>query len=410
MPSEDKRAALPTFLVANTWVEFRHSLDDEESFRRLLCGIRGEPPGAAAKDKGSLAGECPYRGLEFFDVQHTDLFFGREAVTQWLVDDIRKTLRPHGMLPRFLAILGASGSGKSSVARAGLYASLKVGAIQGSRDWFFVPPFRPGSNPIESLELALIGAAAQHPAIKAVRGELQGLETRPEALHRAARLLVSDTSPPRRVFLLVDQLEEMFTHCDSASRRQDFIACLLHAAREPDGPVVVAVTMRADFYARVASDEGQGRRASAELAQLMSEQQHLLGPMSDADLRLAIEEPARRAGGDFRPGLVETLVDERGASPAASHSLKTSCEVSGSRGKMGAGSALCLRRSRQDRGRSEAARRGGLRRISRKVTRSCAGSCSSAWFTPAKVRRIRADARPSESFWSCEPRGKRCAS
>ena len=88
------------------------------------AGIRGEKPGPPSDGRAAL-GECPYRGLEFFDVAHADRFFGREAVTQWLVDDIRKPLRPGSELPRFLAILGASGSGKSSLARAGLYAELQ---------------------------------------------------------------------------------------------------------------------------------------------------------------------------------------------------------------------------------------------------------------------------------------------
>lgn len=302
------RSAYPTFLVANTWAEFRHSLDDPEAWQRLLCGIRRQPsvpPAGAAFP----AGENPYRGLEFFDVAHAHLFFGRDAVTDWLVSDVRKTLRPHANVPRFLAILGSSGSGKSSVARAGLYASLQQGAIEGSRDWLFVPPFRPGGNPLESLELAVLAAAAGHPALPVVREELKELAARPGALHRAARLLVPDAAPTRRLFLLVDQFEEVFTQGASDQERRAFFAALLHAAREPDGPVVVAVTMRADFYPRVAAHE--------ELARVIAGQQHLLGPMSDAELRQAIAEPARRAGAEFCEGLVDTLVEHARRQPGS---------------------------------------------------------------------------------------------
>lgn len=303
-----QRSALPTFLVANTWVEFRHSLDDPDAWTRLLAGIRRQKPDSPTDGQPTL-GDCPYRGLEFFDVPHADRFFGREAVTQWLVDDLRKPLRPGSDLPRFLALLGASGSGKSSLARAGLYAELKRGVIEGSRDWLFVPPVRPGANPVESLELAMLQAAAGSPQLEAVRHELRELKTNPAALHRAARLLVPDTSPPRRLFLLVDQFEEVFTTCENEELRRAFIAALLHAARERGGPVVVALTMRADFSTKVASYE--------ELARVFDQHQFLVGPMSEAELRLAIEEPALRAGAEFAPGLVDTLVKDVHRQPGA---------------------------------------------------------------------------------------------
>lgn len=303
-----QRSALPTFLVANTWVEFRHTLDDPDAWSRLLAGLRREKPGPPAAGQPAF-GDCPYRGLEFFDVAHADHFFGREAVTQWLVHDLRKPLRLGNDLPRFLALLGASGSGKSSLARAGLYAELKRGVLDGSRDWLFVPPVRPGANPVESLELAVLQAAAGSPQLEAVRHELRDLKVNPAALHRAARLLVPDTSPPRRLFLLVDQFEEVFTTCDKEDLRRPFIAALLHAARERGGPVVVALTMRADFSAKVAAYE--------ELARVFDQHQFLVGPMNEAELRLAIEAPAHRAGAEFEPGLVDALLEDVHRQPGA---------------------------------------------------------------------------------------------
>ena len=310
------RSSLPTFLVATTWVEFRRTLDDPDAFLRLLAGIRGQKPGPPADGRATLA-ECPYRGLEFFDMAHADRFFGREAVTQWLVDDVRKPLRSGSETPRLLALLGASGSGKSSLARAGLYAALQGGAIEASRDWLFVPTLRPGPNPLESLELAVLAAAANSPQLAAVRHELRDLATRPAALHRAARLLVPDTAPPRRLFLLVDQFEEVFTTCEKEDLRGPFIAALLHAARERGGPVVVVLTMRADFYPKVAAYE--------ELARVVDQHQFLLGPMTETELRLAIETPATRAGAEFEPGLVDTLLADShrqpGALPLLQHAL-----------------------------------------------------------------------------------------
>ncbi|WP_395739920.1 TIR domain-containing protein [Prosthecobacter sp.] len=305
-----QRSTLPSFLVANKWVEFRNTLqDDAEAYQQLLAGIRRQPPGYTSGTFTAL-GPCPYRGLEFFDVSHAPLFFGREAVTQWLVDDIRKPLRPGSDLPRFLAILGSSGSGKSSLARAGLFAALQRGsAIDGSKDWILVPPLRPGPNPLESLELSLLQAASSSPHLTAVRAELSTLPTAPASLHRAARLLIRDTSPPQRLFLLIDQFEEVFTTCEREELRTAFIAALLHAARERSGPVVIALTMRADFYPKVAAYE--------ELARVFDQHQYLVGPMNEQELRLAIEQPALRAGAEFQTGLIDLLLEDVHRQPGA---------------------------------------------------------------------------------------------
>src|SRR5262245_34046890 len=143
-----ERSRLPAFLVAATWVEFRRSLDEGEPFRRLVCGIRGVEPGAGP-DQATFKGQCPYRGLQVFDVEHAPFFCGREAMTEWLLTELRRAERPGGRA-RFLAILGSSGSGKSSLARAGLVASLRQGALEGSERWP-VAICRPGPDPLESL-------------------------------------------------------------------------------------------------------------------------------------------------------------------------------------------------------------------------------------------------------------------
>src|SRR6266850_315535 len=81
----DEKAPLPAFLEAATWVVFRQSLDEEEAFHRLLCGIRGIEPGPGP-GQAIYQGQCPYRGLQFFDVEHAPFFHGREALTDWLLD------------------------------------------------------------------------------------------------------------------------------------------------------------------------------------------------------------------------------------------------------------------------------------------------------------------------------------
>ena len=83
-----KRSSLPPFLVSTTWVEFRRSLDDEEAFHRLVCGIRGIEPGLGP-GVAIVEGCCPYRGLEAFGAEHALFFFGREALTEWLLEALR---------------------------------------------------------------------------------------------------------------------------------------------------------------------------------------------------------------------------------------------------------------------------------------------------------------------------------
>ncbi len=101
-----ERGRLPRFLSRLTWVDFRPGLDDQDAFDRLVSGIRGVAPSdasAEALEEGTSV--CPFRGLEVFDEDHAEFFFGREALVQHLVEQLRTD--------RFLAVMGASGSGKS---------------------------------------------------------------------------------------------------------------------------------------------------------------------------------------------------------------------------------------------------------------------------------------------------------
>ena len=113
-----QQGRLPRFLARLTWVDFRSGLHDADAFRRLVAGIRGQPPGPEAISAvHSLSSVCPYRGLEVFDEANAPFFFGREADTQHLLEKLRTQ--------RFLAIVGPSGSGKSSVVRAGVLPRLR---------------------------------------------------------------------------------------------------------------------------------------------------------------------------------------------------------------------------------------------------------------------------------------------
>src|SRR3954471_14532711 len=292
-----ERSKLPGFLIATTWVEFRDTLDDPAAFHRLLCGIRGIEPGEGAGG-AVFEGKNPYRGLELFDVAHAPLFFGREALTEWLLDALKR--KPSGVENRFLAIVGASGSGKSSLARAGLLSALKDGKLDGSAAW---PRAicRPGAEPFFNLAKALAGLAPQSVSA-VVFDRLQGRKDGERSLHVAAGLVLGEPPRAERAVVLVDQFEEVFTLCTSDPERRDFIANLLYAATVVGGRAIVVLTMRADFYPRCAS--------YADLAAALSDHQVLISPLTDDELRRAIERPARLAGLEPEPGLVELLVDD----------------------------------------------------------------------------------------------------
>ena len=303
-----ERSRLPSFLVAATWVEFRRTLDDREAFHRLVCGIRGVEPGPAPGE-AIYEGECPYRGLRFFDVEHAPFFFGREALTEWLLDELRGE-------NRFLAVIGPSGSGKSSLARAGLVAALKQGKIDGSEAWPVVI-CRPGPHPLESVAVALgeVKGVAQTPS--EVRDLMHDLREGERLLHLTARLTLRNAPPERRLILLVDQFEELFTLCHDEELRQAFVDNSLYAASVAEGQTVVLLTLRADFYSKCA--------AYPRLAEALSDHQVLVGAMTDDELRRAIERPALLAGCEFEPGLVEKLLsdvkDQPGGLPLLQHAL-----------------------------------------------------------------------------------------
>jgi hypothetical protein len=312
--SRDERSRLPSFLVAATWVEFRDALDNEDALHRLVCGIRGVQPGPGPGE-ALPAGECPYRGLRAFDVAHAPFFFGREALTGWLLNELRPA--PAGRDGnRFLAVVGASGSGKSSLVRAGLLASLARGEIGGSGRW---PQSlcRPGPDPLESLAVALAANPALFPGTASCVGLASDLEKDPRALHLVTRVALHGAPDDARAVVVVDQFEELFTTCADDGRRRHFIDSLLYAATVVGGRTVVVVAMRADFYGKCA--------AYPDLAAAVSDHNVLVGPPEEADLRRAIERPAWLAGCELEPGLCAALLrdaqNQAGALPLLQHTL-----------------------------------------------------------------------------------------
>ena len=263
------RAALVEEAAERTAVSRSELRAAEAELAENVAGLQpidGEREAPAEADRGV----CPFKGLAAFDTGDARFFFGRERVIAELVARLAGASA--------LGILGASGSGKSSLLRAGLLPALTAGALPDSETWAQTV-IRPRERPLEEL-------------------------------HRA----LSTRVPDRRLMLAVDQLEEVFTHCRDESQRRAFLDRLAAEAR---GDTVVVLAIRADFYGRLADYPG--------LATLLAENQVLVGAMEPGELRRAIELPAQRAGLLVEPALTHTLVadvlEEPGALPLLSTTL-----------------------------------------------------------------------------------------
>lgn len=244
----------------------------------------------------------PYRGLAAFQVDEAHLFFGREALTQRLVQRFH-SLWETAQSPRLLAILGHSGSGKSSVSRAGLLARLVRTGELGEQ----VPRIamvKPGERPLESLARALVPLLPAEVSMLPAQRQLalEALLREPripgQGLRRFAADLAEIAAAPLLVF--VDQFEELYTLCQSTSERNLFIENLLAAVRDRPCQVGVVLTLRTDFV-------GELQTHHPELGRLVAAQHELVPAMSGDELRDAIAKPAELAGMPLDEATLELL-------------------------------------------------------------------------------------------------------
>jgi WD40 repeat protein len=286
--------------------------------------IEGTP--SVSINEPPTPGVPPFKGLQYYDESDAELFFGREALTASLIKRIGECITTNGKGDHnrrscFLGIVGASGSGKSSLIRAGLLPALKCeiapvrgSLIRGSEQW---PGYiiTPTAHPIESLAISMTrdsdSAAATHQLIKDMSSD-------PSSLRLYIRKLLSRPKSSDLLLIIVDQFEELFTLCTDVSERTCFIGNLLTAVSpESGGKAIVIITLRADFYAHCAQFD--------HLRLALERNQAFIGPMNLEELRSAIVEPARRGGWEFEPGLVDLILrdigNEPGALPLLSHAL-----------------------------------------------------------------------------------------
>ncbi|MFW6718607.1 hypothetical protein ACHZ98_00220 [Streptomyces sp. MAR4 CNY-716] len=234
----------------------------------------------------------PYRGLARFEPGDRDRFFGRDRLTADLVELVRKH--------RFAAVFGPSGSGKSSLLRAGLVPALQSGRLRGADD-----EGDDGGEPAERQPEPVCPPAA---ALRILTPGEHPARTHADVLDAAAA--EDDT------YLLVDQFEEVFTLCQDPDERAAFLDRLL-AARDPARRLRVVVAVRADFYGRCAEYRA--------LTEVLRDAQLLVGPMSPAELREAVVRPAAAEGLIVERALTARILKdvdgEPGALPLMSHVL-----------------------------------------------------------------------------------------
>ncbi|MEV0203171.1 ATP-binding protein [Nonomuraea sp. NPDC050691] len=294
------------------------------------CDEALETGGQLAALVERAAEACPYRGLRPYEAEDSRWFFGRERALALLVSGLTERLRGEGPL----AVVAPSGAGKSSLLRAGLLAAVRRGALPapGSRSWPALL-FTPGERPVAELLSRVAGAIgldaadleralAHGPARFAayVRAALDGqpvvdvratLDARPGPDRRAGG------PEDRRLVVVVDQLEEVFTLCPDPAERHAFLDALnALSLRPPAGdrrgtpgapPALVVLGVRADFYGHCLAYPG--------LVEALRDGQLPLGPMTPAELREVVTGPARAAGLTLEPGLVELLLRDLGVPP-----------------------------------------------------------------------------------------------
>jgi tetratricopeptide (TPR) repeat protein/energy-coupling factor transporter ATP-binding protein EcfA2 len=252
----------------------------------------------------------PFPGLRPFEADEEHLFFGREGQSA----EILRRLRQH----RFLAVVGTSGSGKSSLIRAGLLPHLYGGFLADGGSHWRVAIFRPGGDPIKHLATALndptvLGSPARSADEAAQDAVLLEVSLRRSGLGLIDAVQLARLPEHEQVVIVVDQFEELFRFADAADRpgggedAAAFVKLLLEASEQRDLPIYVVLTMRSDYIGDCARYSG--------LPEAVTNALYLIPRMTRDQRRAAIVEPVRVGGGTIAPRLVIRLLNDVGDDP-----------------------------------------------------------------------------------------------
>jgi len=265
-------------------------------FRQSVSGMIAQPVSISEEEVTVSDVTNPYKGLRAFSESDADHFFGRETLIQQLL----ARLSEGGDLSRFLAVIGPSGSGKSSAVKAGLLPALRRGGLLGSENWFYVD-FMPGPNPFEELEAALLRVAVNPPP-----SLLDQLKEGNRGLIRVVnRILPND--PSVELVLVIDQFEELFTLVVNEEERALFLSNIVTAILDERSRVRVVITLRADFVDRPLR--------YMDFGELMQRRNELILPLTPEELERAILGPAKHVGLKIESGLVSAILRDLGDQP-----------------------------------------------------------------------------------------------
>lgn len=274
---------------------------------RAALGLLEEDQPTFRITDAPVPGNPPYKGLQFFDENDVSLFYGRTSLTEELASRLTQEC--------CLAVVGASGSGKSSVVRAGLVPRWAKG-IETSDGKLNGPVhvITPTAHPLESLAASF---TRDSESVSATATLMDDLLNDARSLHLYVRRRLYD-SAGSQFLLVVDQFEEVFTLCKDPLERKAFIDNLTAAASErTDSLVRIVITLRADFYHLCAEHDG--------LRQMLQQHQVYIGSMTQDELRQVIEAPAVNNGWNLQDGLTDLILqdvgEEPGALPLLSHAL-----------------------------------------------------------------------------------------
>jgi WD40 repeat protein len=270
----------------------------EQAYPELLEALPGARPVGAFDLVDPENVQNPFKGLEAFQQTDSHFFFGREKMIERSLKRMQET--------RFLALVGASGSGKSSLVRAGLLPALRKGKIPNSDTWR-TAIFTPGSKPLESLVTRIMPYLGEDDT-RTMERVIKNVQD-PEIVQQYINNILADAHSDSRLLIVIDQFEEVFTRASSAEA-EAFIKVLVTASEYANSRLQVIVTMRSDFFGNLGPYPA--------LAQLFEQENMIIvTDMTVANIRRAIEGPVQAVGLKYETGLVDRILDDVRSQPGS---------------------------------------------------------------------------------------------